>query len=107
MLVHSFSESHERFSDFKEFTRLFGICAQPGRIVHAGRLDKVDLYLGWVSEKLPELHSPLKKGTVTARKCPCCGHHEIGITDTKGNYSPLKPGTQIQIVDGGGNSYNL
>jgi len=101
MLVHSFSEVQKWFADFKEFADLYGIGAQPDRIVHAGSFDGVDLFLGWVSDKLPELQSLLEKGTVTARKCRRCGHHEIGITDTNGNYAPLKPGTKIQMIDGG------
>ena len=68
-----------------------------------GSLDGVNLYLGWVSDKLPDRQSPLRKGTVTARRCPRCGHHEIGITDTNGSYAPLKPGTKIQMLDVGEN----
>jgi hypothetical protein len=43
-------------------------------------------------------------GTVTARKCECCGHHEIGIVDESGDYRSLRPGTKITInkmKDGG------
>jgi hypothetical protein len=36
-------------------------------------------------------------GIVTARKCDCCGHHEIGITTTGGQYIPLKPGMAVEI----------
>ena len=36
-------------------------------------------------------------GIVTARKCDCCGHHEIGITATDGRYIPLKPGMAVEI----------
>ena len=37
------------------------------------------------------------KGIVTARKCNCCGHHEIGVTTRAGEYISLKPGMKIQI----------
>jgi len=37
------------------------------------------------------------KGTITARKCDCCGHHEIGITTQSGEYISLKPGMKVQI----------
>ncbi len=36
-------------------------------------------------------------GRVTARKCACCGHHEIGITTPAGEYIPLKPGIWVEI----------
>ena len=36
-------------------------------------------------------------GTVTARECDCCGHHEIGITTADGRYIPLKPGMAVEI----------
>lgn len=40
------------------------------------------------------------KGTITSRKCPFCGHHEMGYTTEDGVFYPLKPGAQIQILDG-------
>lgn len=36
-------------------------------------------------------------GTVAARKCPCCGHHEIGVTGEDGRFIPLRPGMSIDI----------
>ena len=36
-------------------------------------------------------------GIVAARKCDFCGHHEIGITTTGGQYIPLKPGMAVEI----------
>ena len=42
-------------------------------------------------------HKEFIKGVVTARKCDCCGHHEIGITTQSGEYISLKPGMKIQI----------
>lgn len=38
------------------------------------------------------------KGVVTAQKCNCCGHHEIGIITKDGKYIPLKPGTKVEIL---------
>jgi len=37
-------------------------------------------------------------GTVTSRKCPTCGHHEIGITTQEGVFYPLRPGTRVQVL---------
>ena len=42
-------------------------------------------------------HKESIKGVVTARKCDCCGHHEIGITTQTGEYISLKPGMNVQI----------
>lgn len=36
-------------------------------------------------------------GKVVAKKCPKCGHHEIGIEDKNRKYTQLKPGTNIII----------
>ena len=36
-------------------------------------------------------------GIVTSRKCPTCGHHEVGFTTKNGTFYPLRPGTLIQI----------
>ena len=40
------------------------------------------------------------EGVVTARKCDCCGHHEIGITTQAGEYVPLKPGMTVKVIKG-------
>jgi hypothetical protein len=39
------------------------------------------------------------KGIITSRKCPLCGHHEVGYTTEDGVFYPLKPGDMIQILD--------
>ncbi len=39
------------------------------------------------------------KGVVTARKCDCCGHHEVGVTLDSGEYIPLKPGMRVAIIN--------
>lgn len=38
-------------------------------------------------------------GVVTARKCDCCGHHEVGVTLDSGEYVPLKPGMRVAILN--------
>ena len=38
------------------------------------------------------------EGVVTARKCDCCGHHEIGITTQTGEYVPLRPGMRLLLL---------
>ena len=38
------------------------------------------------------------KGILTTRKCPTCGHHEVGFTTDDGAFHPLNPGTRIQIL---------
>ena len=39
-------------------------------------------------------------GVITSRKCPLCGHHEVGYTTKDGVFHSLKPGTVIQILNG-------
>ena len=39
----------------------------------------------------------IQTGTVTARTCPYCGHHEIGIISEKGGFTALRPGMRVQI----------
>ena len=41
------------------------------------------------------------KGIITARTCPRCGHHEIGITTRDGEYYPLKAGTLVHVMEAG------
>lgn len=36
-------------------------------------------------------------GTVTARTCECCGHHEIGIVTDAGEYIKLELGAKVTI----------
>ena len=38
-------------------------------------------------------------GRVTSRKCPACGHHEVGLTTKSGDFYPLRPGSLIQVLD--------
>lgn len=36
-------------------------------------------------------------GIVSSRKCFKCGHHEIGIVTSRGDFYPLRPGMYVQI----------
>ena len=38
-------------------------------------------------------------GTVTARNCPTCGHHETGMVSESGVFDPLRTGTRVLIMD--------
>jgi hypothetical protein len=60
-------------------------------------IDGINLFLGWVKGEMKEQKAGPSAGTVFARKCECCGHHEIGIVDESGNYRSLRPGTKITI----------
>ena len=42
------------------------------------------------------------QGVVTARKCECCGHHEIGFITPTGEYIPFKPGMKVNIIGSNG-----
>jgi hypothetical protein len=114
MLVHSFSPSLEGFEDYDRFAALFGLEAKAGFIHHAVQNDDVDLFISWVTgddrflRKGPALAGQTQatsktlpgeviEGVVTARKCDCCGHHEIGITTPDGAYIALKPGMKTTI----------
>lgn len=52
------------------------------------------------TENEEQMQKPIK-GIVTARKCECCGHHEIGITTDSGESISLRPGMIIEIVEQG------
>ena len=41
----------------------------------------------------------LRLGMVASRKCPYCGHSEIGYTTADGEFHPLKPGTLITVTE--------
>jgi hypothetical protein len=44
-------------------------------------------------------HNKSIQGIVTAKKCECCGHHEMGITSRSGKYIALKPGMKVKIIE--------
>lgn len=37
-------------------------------------------------------------GTVSSRKCPLCGHHEVGVVLGDGSFYPLRPGMTIHLA---------
>jgi hypothetical protein len=39
------------------------------------------------------------QGIVTARLCPTCGHHEVGITADDGSFHPLRPGSRVIVLE--------
>lgn len=80
---------------------MFNIDAEPNKISRAATLGGIDLYLGWVSDHSQygydaKYKEPIK-GTVIARQCDYCGHHEIGITTDADEYVTLKPGMKIVV----------
>ena len=38
-------------------------------------------------------------GIIDTRKCPHCGHHEVGCVTRTGDFQALKPGTWIQLLE--------
>ena len=48
MLVHSFSQELEHFTDYAAFVGLYGHSASANELIEARRLGDVTLYLGWV-----------------------------------------------------------
>ncbi|MFC1863070.1 hypothetical protein ACFL1Z_03870 [Thermodesulfobacteriota bacterium] len=38
-------------------------------------------------------------GSITTRKCPTCGHHEVGFTTNDGVFHPFKEGDFVQVID--------
>ena len=47
MLIHSFSPTNKRFSDYREFSRLFGIDSKIGVLGMTRAKNGLPLYLGW------------------------------------------------------------
>lgn len=48
MLVHSFSQEHKWFPEFREFAGQLGVDVELNKISHCGKRSGVDLYVGWV-----------------------------------------------------------
>ncbi|MBW2108055.1 MAG: hypothetical protein JRI36_05235 [Deltaproteobacteria bacterium] len=51
------------------------------------------------------------RGTIKARVCPACGHHELVLVDEQGREIPLRPGDEITLHElgtkGGGTDDNF
>ncbi len=47
MIVHSFSQSDEWFSDYGEFLELFRAKAHLGELVHLSDISGISIYSGW------------------------------------------------------------
>ncbi|MFC1857316.1 DUF6946 family protein [Thermodesulfobacteriota bacterium] len=103
MLVHSFSSDNQGFDDFAAFAALFGVTPEIGKIQPLGKAKGLSFYTTWIQSDLPvvahSVYQPLS-GKVKARKCPRCGHHEIGIVDSYGRFSALKPGMEVEARGG-------
>ena len=97
MLVHSFSKTKEWLEDYKRFVDLYGVDGDAGKVVKASGLGDVELYLGWVIDTENYGEPDSIEGTVAARKCPHCGHHEIGIETEEGEFVPVRPGTRVKV----------
>ena len=48
MLVHSFSQENEHFSDYQKFFKLFSVEAKLNQLYFVRGLSGIDLYCGWV-----------------------------------------------------------
>ena len=48
MLVHSFSQEHERFKDYLRFLALFGQSGTPHSVSSVGKRNGTETYLSWV-----------------------------------------------------------
>ena len=70
---------------------LIGFPESPVVIVKRPNMEKTS------KTKMTDHKNKIISGIVTARKCDCCGHHEIGITTTGGQYILLKPGMAVEI----------
>ena len=59
MLVHSFGDAGNGFSNFREFAHAMGIGeAKPGSLVGPALCEGVSLYLGWVQDEAPKGATP-------------------------------------------------
>ena len=48
LVVHSFSQTHQWFSDYAAFAKLFGVEVEVNRLVSVGDRNGVTLHLCWV-----------------------------------------------------------
>jgi hypothetical protein len=103
MLVHSFSKENLWFDDFSAFAILFGMTPEIGKVQVLGEFNGISFYTAWIKSDLPSNKQRNREpmtGKVIARKCPCCGHHEIGMEDSDGRFIALKPGAKVKLNQG-------
>ena len=48
MLVHSFSQEHEWFEDYRRFLQLYGRCGEPNSVTSIGERNGIATYASWV-----------------------------------------------------------
>ena len=48
MLVHSFSQAHKWFPEYRDFAAKLGVDAELNKVHYAGERSGVRLYLGWI-----------------------------------------------------------
>lgn len=48
MIIHSFSQSDEWYSDFEAFLSLYGVSAKAGELVHLYNIGGISVFAGWV-----------------------------------------------------------
>ena len=51
--IYSFSPANEWYHDFEKFAGLYGVQAELEKIISLGRVNGVNLYLGWVKGDVP------------------------------------------------------
>ena len=49
----SFSPTNDWYHDFEKFADLYGVQAELEKIISLGRVNGIDLYLGWVKGDVP------------------------------------------------------
>ena len=52
MLVHSSSPTNEWYDDFEKFAGLYGVRSKLKQILSVGRVNGIDLYIGWINGQL-------------------------------------------------------
>ena len=48
MLVHSFSQGHAGFEDYRQLLDVFDRMGEPDSVISVGKVNGIDLYFSWV-----------------------------------------------------------
>jgi len=56
VIVHSFDESPESYSDWEQFLSLYGLHSSPNTVSGPIRLSGIDLFFTWVQDTFPEMN---------------------------------------------------